>query len=223
MHKKTNCSAIFLIFIAWNTIAQTQDRDVIKQYPQKVNTVIKSNPAAIIWGVIPFTAEYRYLEELTVGLRQSTQFGVSYLGKSIVLKILEDSLRKYRNYHFMVHGFRLQVAHRFYLSKKYFSPRGYYVSPQISYATARFTTSYYNQYNMYVQGTHFNLNILGGYQAFLSKRLILDMFAGIGYKKNHWEKHLAQTQIAPVDLSKFPQPYHWDVKITFGFNLGWTY
>src|ERR1700752_1910122 len=57
----------------------------INYYNEKTQTpksVLKSSPFPILWGQIPFTAEYRLIYETAVNASQSFFVGASYNGAS---------------------------------------------------------------------------------------------------------------------------------------------
>ena len=193
--------------------------------PQTVNTVIKTNPLAILWGSIPFTAEYRVMIELTSSKNQSNQVGISYLGKSPVLKLFEDTIQNLNL--LIVRGFRFQAAHKFYinrpggplgLSYSEYAPHGFYISPHISYSSAKFSTKFFNSRDVFIKGTHLNINLLFGYQL-ITDFWAFEIFAGLGYKKNSWIRHDQQNNIN-MNTSDFGNFYNSPVKINLGFNVG---
>ena len=182
--------------------------------PQTVNTIIKTNPFSVLWGPIPFTAEYRAIMELTSSKNQSDQFGISYLGKSPVIKLFEDSIDDLKL--LIIRGLRFQASHKFYIMD--YAPHGFYLSPHLSYSSAKFSTKFANSRDIYIRATHFNVNLLAGYQ-FLPDFWALDIFAGLGYKKNTWIEHDQQNTIN-IDTGDFGELYNSSVKLTLGFNVG---
>lgn len=204
---------------------------IYKECPQVPNQVYKTNPAAILWGSIPFTAEYRFLNEITIGQHTSAEFGISYLGKSPILRSLEDSMNVNSQYpvKFKVSGLRFQMAYRYYLNDLFpniqyttnsFSPQGYYVALHFSYSTAKFSNRYLSNYDIYLQGSHTNLNFLLGRQFWLTKRLSFDCFGGLGYKRNDWIINDATTNSQQNLTDDFPDFYKGNLKISLGFNFG---
>lgn len=208
-------------------------------YPQQVRTIIKTNPTAMVIGVMPVvTSEYRLLLEFPSAPLQSSQIGFSYLGKSPFIRYIEnDTLKKNPNAYFLkmhITGYRFQASYRFFLnkwmhaiglsSKPVYSPRGFYISPHVSFATAKITYKFANQYDIYFRVTHFNVNLLGGCQFTLFRRIAVDTFAGLGYKKNEWIEH-NQNIVRPVNPPKdFDIPgYFSPVKFTIGMNFGYCF
>ena len=191
-----------------------------KEYrPQPL--LIKSNPLPILWGPIPFSAEYRFVVEITSGRTQSDQVGISYLGTSSIWKIIEKAAKVPSKYQLEVEGWRLQVAHRFYLiSRRQYAPFGFYVSPLVSYSTATIGVRYYKQ--NYLDFAHFNANLLVGVQMGRNSNFTMDMFAGLGYKKNTVLIHVNSHRIIPYDTSDLGEFYNSHLKLILGFNFGWA-
>ncbi len=191
-----------------------------KQYhPQPL--LIKSNPLAILWGPIPFTAEYRMVAEITTGRTQSDQIGISYLGTSPIWSIIEKAAQVPTKYQLRLRGFRIQVAHRFYLiGRKQYAPFGFYVSPLVSYSNAQISLRYYKQ--TYLDFSHFNANLLVGLQVGRNSNFTMDMFAGLGYKKNTVLIHVNNHRIIPFDTKDLGDLYNSPIKLTVGINFGWA-
>jgi hypothetical protein len=198
--------------------------------PQVPRVVYKTNPFATLWGSIPFTSEYRFINEFTTGQHSTAELGISYLGKSPILKSIEDSANANSAYpiKFRVSGLRFQMAYKFYLNKLFprtdyageFSPGGYWVGPHFSYSSAKFTNRYLSNYDIYVQGTHINFNLLAGRQYIVDETLTLDIFAGLGYKKNTWIVNDATTNTQQSIQDQLPEFYTGPIKISLGFNVG---
>lgn len=199
----------------------TQVRKKKPENPQEIRHIIKTNPLPLLWGPIPFTSELRYVQEIPVAPYQSTQIGFSLLGKSIILNALERGAYQNPNQpQITVRGYRMQFSHRIFLSMLDYAPEGSYISPNISYASAKFSTRYLNMFDNYIQATHYNFTILGGYQT-ISYNVVVDMFAGIGYKRNKIEVH-QYNQTIPLDLDEMPF-YRSPLKFVLGFNVGWAF
>ena len=194
-------------------------------YPQQP-IIIKTNPAAILWGPIVLTSEYRVMIEMPSSKNQAMQFGISYLGKSPIWSAFEKqvNLTSIHKIHFVVTGLRVQVANKFYLvRKKYGSPFGFYVSPLVSYSNARISISRATAYrNSYYDVTQFSASIIAGVQVGRNKKFTADLFGGIGYKKNTWYHHLNSHRVIPFDTEDFGDFYNSPVKLTLGINFGWA-
>lgn len=191
-------------------------------YPQPV--LLKTNPLAIFWGPIPFTAEYRLVTEFTTGRKQCSQIGISYLNTSPAWKIVEKAAKIPDKYHLIIKGWRIQVAHKFYLvNRKKYAPFGFYISPNISYSNAHISVGLQRYYRQnYFDFRHFNADLLAGFQIGKNSRITLDVFAGIGYKKNTVLYHATSYLIIPYDTEDFGGFYNSNVKLTLGVNFGWA-
>jgi hypothetical protein len=198
--------------------------------PQKYYSVVKTNPAVILWGPIFFTSEFRLLNEFSVAPQQGTQIGISYLGKSPLWNFFNQLGNQPSNNNFIVRGFRFQVTHRFYLNKimydhglspKRYAPEGFYVGPLFSYSTAKFTTKYLNQIGVYQRGIQMNLNMVAGFQTIVYNRLTFDMFAGLGYKENSWYI-TNRTSTTPIRMD-INGAYYSNLKLILGTNIGFAF
>src|ERR1035437_4574955 len=92
-----NSKLIFLILFLnlLYGIASAQDSVKTKPInPHGVTILNKFNPLPILWGPIPLTAEYRYVRETVIAAKQSLMVGISYLGKSPIYAMIEDSINK---------------------------------------------------------------------------------------------------------------------------------
>jgi hypothetical protein len=201
-------------------------------YPLKFNNVIKSNPVAVLMGQIPFTGEYRAMYEYTKSPSQSSMIGVSYLGKGILIRMIEmDTNFTNRNIKLVVRGVRLQAAHRFYLtgigkffSKDYeYAPLGFYISPHISYASAIISSKFLSTYDIFIRATYFNVSLLSGLQMELFDGFVIDAFTGLGYKKNTLYEHYSPGQSRPSkDADDIPF-FNSNIKFSLGFNVGYAF
>jgi hypothetical protein len=234
-----------LAFVLFFFPAQTQEKngkekfDSLKAaYPQQIRTVLKTNPGAIFWGAIPLlTSEYRIVGEFVNGTNQSSQFGISFMGKSPYVKLMErDTLINPRMEKLLIEGYRLQASYRFFFNKilyelgftdeLLYAPMGIYLSPHLSYATAKITNKFSNQFDRYFRVVHANFSFVGGFQFFLFDFLSFDAFAGLGYKQNLWfekERNGIVRQIPSPEGFKDLPLYDSPLKINLGFNLGYGF
>jgi hypothetical protein len=213
---------LFLFVILQSTTSLAQDSLVLKfNYPQKIHAIIKFNPIPILWGPLLYSGEYRLLSEFTTAKKQSTQIGIGYLGKGAFFKLFEDSFgitgRK-----ITVRGFRIQASHRFFPSKKSYSPQGFYISPHVSYAYARVIPGKASFASIYYLGeSNFNLNLLVGIQFFIARTVSVDFFGGIGYKKLKFWDQFANTPRRYVDPFDGQRSlYNSNLKLNLGLNFG---
>lgn len=191
-------------------------------YPQPL--LIKTNPLAILWGPVPLTSEYRLVAEITTGRTKSAQIGISYLGISPVWKVFEKIAQVPGYYQLKVKGWRIQVAHKFYLiSRRRYAPFGFYVSPNVSYSNARLSFGLNNYVRQnYYDFRHLNANLLIGVQVGRNSRITMDIFGGLGYKQNTVHHHVNNYRIIPFDTNDFGEFYNSAVKLTFGINFGYA-
>lgn len=218
-----------------DTVKKKSFRQPIKQ---PVGNIIKFNPLPILWGPIPFTAEYRILREIPIGEDQSIQVGISYLGKSPFVSIAENSYNSGAGPNgtgpgntnpngtislnapelkLTISGYRLQLSHRIFLGDD-LTPKGPYVGPHISYSEAFISDKYISRYQQYIRVSHFNVNYLIGYQSVLWDKVALDVFTGLGFKKNKWEEN-SSGLYRPMNTDDIPL-YDFPIKFTLGFNVG---
>lgn len=218
MRLKAKLLLLLLVLPAFAVQAQTADTAAGKPLnPQFIKHVIKTNPVPILWASIPFTSEFRYVQEVPIARYQSLQLGFSYLGKSVILTLIENAARHKNEPRVVVSGFRVQFSHRYYFTELDYAPVGLYIGPHISYSTAKFSTRYGMIFNNYLQGTHYNINLIGGVQMPIED-VMVDIYAGLGYKKNTWESH-SSSNVISMDLTD-SKLYNSPVKITLGFNVG---
>jgi|GEM_PF-555768 len=189
-------------------------------------SVYKTNPFAILWGPIPFTAEYKIIRETAFAPNQSFLVGISYLGKSPLLAQAEQANQNNGtntsnpNQKLKIRGWRFQLAYRYYMTKRK-APRGFYFSPHFSWSYVTITTASMSPYNTYLAGTHLNINALAGYQAIIRDKVAFDFFFGLGYKKNTWVEHYSPTRSHIIhDFDDISPIYKYPIKITLGINFG---
>jgi len=203
--------------------AQTDVSDSLMQraseeYPLKYAGVLKTNPLSMLWGSIPVTAEYMVLYEFVTSPQQASQVGLSYISKSPILKLFEDTVPDLKL--LTANGVRLQISHRFYLVKsRGFAPRGFYLAPHLSYATVRISTKHYRSRDVYIGVTQFNSNLLIGWQWIYDNNYTFDAFVGWGYKDNFAVEHDAQRTIS-LNTDDFGAWYTGPLKFSFGFHIG---
>lgn len=218
---------IILLLCSILTKAQDLNDSVPNTIPELKN-VVKSNPIALAWGTVPYTAEFRLCNEIPITQRQSVQISVSYLGKGPILYFLEDSLTG-GNIRFTVFGGRIQYQHRYYfkLNRTGIATHkvllGWYLAPHVSYAKATVSTRQLRQYELYYRATQFNTALLIGKQSHfgLFKNGTLDVFAGLGYKNNSWIDNTRPGQKPRHFVFGAAGPsYNSNFKLYLGFNFG---
>jgi hypothetical protein len=223
---------LFIYILIFPLCLIGQDRVEKKVLPLKYSTVLKTNPLPILWGPILFTSEYRIINEFVVAPQQSTQIGLSYLGKTPILKLFDVlSNGGISQFNFIIRGFRFQFAHRIFLNQylkwddtdaDIYAPEGFFVGPMFSYSTARVTNRFLNQYDIYRRITHWNLNLVGGYQLALLKNYTVEAFAGFGFKENKLYEYVNRQNI-PINTDYLGEHYNSNFKIILGFNFGMAF
>lgn len=176
---------------------------------QEPLNVIKLNPLRILWAQIPFTGEYGLTYERAFPTKLAAQIGLAYTGPSALINLedLTDSIGA----GISVGGVRVTPSVKFYLTS-FSAPKGFYISPMLSYNTAKFKSN--ENPNDYLKATFFNVNLLGGYQIIAGGAFALDIFTGVGFKNNNWEFN------NPSNSIFITQAGGSGAKITLGFNAG---
>jgi hypothetical protein len=210
-----------ILFMCLTLSVRSQDTLVLKfNYPQKIHAIIKFNPIPILWGPLIYTGEYRILSEFTTSKRQSTQIGVGYLGKGALFKLFEDSLG-IPGQKISVRGFRIQASHRFFTSRKRFSPQGFYISPHVSYAYARIVPGSFRSNTYYLGESNFNINLLVGIQFFIARTVGVDLFTGLGYKNlKFWDQYPNKPRIYFDPFEGENSVFSSNLKVSLGLNFG---
>ncbi|MCW3083012.1 MAG: hypothetical protein JWP12_378 [Bacteroidetes bacterium] len=188
--------------------------------------VIKTCPTAILsGGVVPFTAEYRLMMEITSGKRQSEQLAVSYLGKSLFVKAVENLANIPHNEFYKINGWRVQYEHKFYwIGRRHYAPYGFYFAPMVSYANARISIGLQRYYNdIYYDFRNFNIDGVIGVQAGKINRLTIDIYAGLGYKSNKLYYHSGSRNTYQLDTEDFGDIYNSHLNAVAGINLGYSF
>lgn len=187
-------------------------------WPQNIDIIVKTNPLGPLAGSVFLTSEYLLSLEFVTSSFQSSQISVSYMGKSPILKSLEDSIPDLEL--LIVRGYRIQISHRFYMLKKqHYAPLGFYLSPHTSFTGIKVSTRYQNSMDNYIRISHFNMNLLAGFQLIINEDQVIDMYMGLGYKNNFWEEHQSQTTISINADDLWPWYYN-PIKFTIGFKVG---
>ena len=86
-------------------------------YPKKYNTVVKTNPFMVVWGILPFTSEYRFVREVATAKKQSLLFGFSVLGVSPVVKFAVNTGQGPYHPVIWIKGYRFQFMYKMYFSR----------------------------------------------------------------------------------------------------------
>lgn len=218
---------ITFILLNSTTFGQSVLDSVNATMPQWPSMVFKTNPLVIMWSDVPLTAEFRLGMEYINGQHTSSEIVVSYLGKSPLVSIYEDTLAG-EDIDLKIYGFRIQLSHKFYLNKWFpnqehtftnYSPQGMYIAPYLSMGQAKVTNRYLGQREAFMEISHFSLNIIFGRHFFYMNKLAIDVYGGFGYKNNVWEEHDGPDVVThePEYLGEY---YNSNLKIVAGFNFG---
>jgi len=181
---------------------------------------VKTNPLAALGGpfwvvVIPVTGEYKAYFETKVTNKTSFQIGASYIGPSVLLNL--DEITKSEDGEEIkgvkTSGYRIQGTYKFFVSRDLNAPEGFYLAPNISYATA----SVKNKANPddKINGTKLNINGLIGYQLITSGGFTLDVFTGLGYVSRKY------TVSGDFDSEEFKSKS--SISVPFGLAFGYAF
>jgi hypothetical protein len=228
MTKRYYVFVLILLGLSLAAIAQVgdtirlRDTNAFKSSYVPQPLILKTNPMAILWGPIPFTAEYRMVAEITTGRKRSAQIGISYLGKSPIWSMAENYAHTPTDYQLKVNGYRIQVSQKFYLiSRRRYAPFGFYISPNVSYSNAHIAIGLQRHYSQtYFDFQHFSANLLMGVQMGRRTRITMDVFWGLGYKKNTVNYHANNYRISNYNTKDFGPVYNSPVNAVFGINWG---
>jgi len=207
--------SLMALFLAINLYAQPEALPKT-QLQVGSGTIIKTNPMAILWGPIPFSAEYRLVYETLIMPRQSLLVGASYLGKSLLLtmsEMMDSSLQNQAKT--KVNGFRVQLEYRLYFKNKNAPSWGYYIAPHFSYSKADFYDEYYINFGYITQFRYMDYGIIVGNQNVLASSA-LDIWIGAGYKQ-HYAYWIQPKKIEEIDDY---EPFLLHLKLYFGINFG---
>jgi hypothetical protein len=179
---------------------------------------IKTNPLAVLGGpfwilIVPITGEYRVMFEARTLPKQSVEIGLGYLGASSIINLgkLGDSIS------LSIGGFRGQIMYKFFITRDK-APKGFYVGPYFSYATATFRNG--NKSSDNVTATKINGAIILGYQVITKGGFALDVFTGLGFKNIKYSVSLANKSTS-FDMSNLTGKN--GANVNFGLNFGFAF
>ncbi|MBU0487445.1 MAG: DUF3575 domain-containing protein [Bacteroidetes bacterium] len=210
------------ILVLFMSKLQAQDTIRPKIYlSSQPNILLKTNPLSILSGPLPLTSEYRIMVETTLSMKESIQLSVSYLGKNIILAMIEDSLYAQGTPVFRIQGYRFQFQYKYYFEQYLDAPEGFYVSPHFSYSSAKIGFRNSITDPEYIRMENLNINLLMGRQWNIDDWAFFDAFIGFGYKSNTWHEFdgtkLTKVKLTANDISPyFVSPF----KFNLGFNFG---
>jgi len=221
--------------VSIDTTVPLQTKEILSQ-KHKALTVYKTNPFALLWGSIPLTSEYRIIREDVIASQQSLQIGLSYLSKGPFIKLLEG-VRKvnnptgFGNRKIVFNGFRFQATYKWYLNDFFnkilntdiHAPQGIYLAPHLSYSQAKLTFEPLVSRQIYIDMIHFNTGLIWGFQLASKKGFAIDMYSGMGYRRNVWYEQNGPFSRKQVDLSSFGFLINGNFKFYAACNIGWSF
>jgi hypothetical protein len=153
---------------------------------------IKTNPLSALGGpfwviVVPISGEYKILFETAVSKKVSLQVGASYIGPSVLINLNKIKFDTAHVSGISTNGFKFSGMLKFFLSRDLSAPKGFYVGPHISFASAKIASKD-NSAN-YVNAQKLNINATIGYQLITTGGFTLDIFTGMGYVSRKWTFH----------------------------------
>jgi hypothetical protein len=233
------CLPLSTAFAQSEKTAKEKNKERIKQFEEENNpysgnatSLLKTNPLPILWGPIPFTAEYRLNFETIISRRESVEIGGSFLGRSLLLSMIQTAQNQTGGGNLYVQGYRFQFAYKIFVgdilegmksTTKQESLTGLYIAAHTSYSTANLSGMPLRNASRYIQVSHFNINFLfGAQEEFFDDKIFLDIHAGLGYRNNQaW--NITRNSITPnndfEELYFFPR----NLKIILGFNIGFAF
>lgn len=221
MRRKAQYILLFLVLIQASAWAQFIDENIGQKDIRTKRMVVKIDPTLWFFGPIPGTGDYRVSLEFALGLKNSVQIGLSYVGKSIPTIIMEamapDSAG---NTDYTLNGFRFQFSYKYYPFGNYKSaPEGFFFGPHVSYTKAYFHdvqgSPKYSDYSV----TYANAAIIFGYQFIANDRIAIEIFQGLGYRDNRIRNEYTGEE-EKINYNPDYTPIPGDLKIYFGANIG---
>lgn len=193
-------------------------------FPQKIQHIYKTNNAVILFGPGPvplWTSEFRLVYEITTSSHQSSYFGVSYIYKGVLFNFYTNQMvPNPQIYNLILNGFKVQLGHKFFLNMAdRYAPIGFYFSPRFTYYTFIFGDKWGRANGYYLKAEHFDIVGLMGFQGSLAQKFIVDIFMGLGYKKNSFWEVAGNGKYVNLDISDLPL-YNSPLKLVLGINYG---
>jgi hypothetical protein len=180
---------------------------------------VKINPLAALGGpfwviIVPITGEYKLLLEAKLSKRISFQVAGGYIGPSVLINLNKLTTDSSGVSGIKTGGYLISGMLKFFLSSDLPAPKGFYVGPQVSYASAKITDK--SASSNYLGATKLNINADIGYQLITSGGFCLDIFTGIGYVSRKWNVN-GETGIWSGITNKS------GVTIPLGFSFGYAF
>jgi len=227
MNRKITYLAFFFLFVPFlNGMTQEfEDSLRIEENMQhipipKYDYIVSTNPFIMLWGCVPFSSEFRVMNEIRTGPKTSINIGGAYLSKGIILNIIEGTNQSLYGTTYALRGYRVQAMYKFYISRWDRPPEGLYIGPYFSLAEAKFSYQQTKILKDYYQIRQINYNLIMGYQFTFMNRFTSDAFFGFGYKENTWVEHQTTSNFQPMPNDDLPMVYNSHFKFVLGLNIG---
>lgn len=183
--------------------------------------VVKTNPLAALGGpmwlaILPLTGEYKALFEIKTAPKQAVTIGASFLGPSLLINLDQLSVDEDGISNLNTSGFRGQLWYKFYIGRDTEAPKGFYVGPHVSYASASLVINDNDADKLGIQKINFNGVI--GYQIITSGGFALDIYTGLGAKNIKYNVGGDSGDIIDAELEDKFTP-----AVTFGLNFGYAF
>jgi hypothetical protein len=215
MKKLRNILIIISALLILVPAARAQDSD----YTPRM--VLKTNPLAALGGpmyitILPITGEYKVLFELKTTAKQSVTLGASFLGPSLLINLDQLAVDDDGISQLNTSGFRGQLWYKFYIGRDTEAPKGFYVGPHFSFASANLIVNDVDENKLGIQKINFNGVI--GYQIISDGGFALDIFTGLGVKNIKYTIEGDTDEIIDAEFDDKFTP-----GVVFGLNFGYAF
>lgn len=202
--------------------------------PAPPKNLIKIAPLGWIHGQLPFSVESRIGYERVVSPSSSVGASYSYLGTnypfnfigSVALSAAISSAFTaagrpailWTATRIRTTGHRYQLQYRYYPGRRQ-APEGLYLAPSFSHAEAQYDISLKEEPDIAVgiKAKRQSYNVLVGFQEVVGKHFVVDVFGGLGYRRNTTELYAKDGTF----LRTMPRGVK--LKLNSGFNIGWAF
>lgn len=202
--------------------------------PTPPKNLIKIAPLGWIHGQLPFSVESRIGYERVISPSGSLGASYSYLGTNYPFSFLGSVALSaaissaftaagrpaivWTGTRIRTTGHRYQLQYRYYPGRRQ-APEGLYLSPHFSHAEVRYDISLKDEPDIAVgiKAKRQSYNVLVGFQEVLGKHFVLDVFGGLGYRRNTTELYAKNGTYLQT------MPRGTKLKLSSGFNIGWAF
>lgn len=165
--------------------ALAQEKSAAKDF----KFTLKTNPLSALGGpfwvtIVPITGEYKILFETKVSQKSSFQLGLGYLGPSVLINLDELVSDGSSVSGINTSGVRVQGMYKIFLSRDLSAPKGFYVGPHVSFASAAIKSK--DDPTDKITAQKINVNGVIGYQLITSGGFCLDFYTGMGIVSKKW-------------------------------------